>query len=667
IAEKPKPVAVTEKKQKIKEPVVPPREIITPKPEAAIKPASVPAPAVAKKVHPAEKIHVAEKPVIIEKPVTVEKTVVAEKPVPVLRELELNLPISVKDLSIRLQEKPSVLIKKLMDMRIMAGINQLLDEETTEKVCVNFGFRIKKALGEEETALAAHNMPDPADKLKLRPPVVTFMGHVDHGKTSLLDAIRKTQVVEKEFGGITQHIGAYRVNFPKGKIIFLDTPGHEAFTAMRARGVRATDIVVLVVAADDGIMPQTIEAIDHAKAAGVPIVVAINKIDKPQAEVDRVKKQLSEQNLLAEDWGGKTITVGVSAKTGEGIAHLLEMIILEAEMLELKANYTRPANGVVIEARLSKGRGPIATLLVQNGTLHLDDYIVVGKFYGKIKSMHNDQGRLEQKAEPSDPVEVSGLSGVPEAGEKFYVVENEKIAKEISAKRQEVDRLQELKTAKKISLEELYNNIKEGKIKELKIILKSDVRGSVEAIKEAIKKLNITEIQISIIHEGIGAINTSDVILAAASDALILGFNVVVDGLAKDLIAKEGVDVRTYNIIYELTNELKVALEGMLEPKLKKIFLGRAEVRKVFKLSKSGIVAGSFVSKGKITRQAEAALIRNGQIIFEGKLSSLKHFKDDIREAAEGSECGISLSGFDAYQEGDVIEVYEIQQIARKL
>ncbi|MCM8762829.1 MAG: translation initiation factor IF-2 [Candidatus Omnitrophica bacterium] len=592
-----------------------------------------------------------------------------EKPAPEIKEkeLELDFPISVKDLSIKMQEKPSLLIKKLMDAKIMAGINQLLDEETATKICASFGFRVKKALPKEELALAIHRTPDPPEKLKPRPPVVTFMGHVDHGKTSLLDAIRKTQIVEKEYGGITQHIGAYKVVLPRGKITFLDTPGHEAFTAMRARGAAATDIVVLVVAADDGVMPQTVEAIDHARAAGAPIVVAVNKIDKPQADIGKVKKQLSEYNLLAEDWGGKTITVGVSAKTGEGINDLLEMILLEAEMLELKANYDKPASGIVIEAKLSKGKGPVATLIVQNGTLHLGDYLVVGKFYGKVKSMHNDQGRSEEKAEPSEPVEISGLTGVPEAGERFYVVEDEKIAKEISFKRQEQERTAELKTAKKISLDDLYKNIKEGKIKELKIILKADVRGSLEAIKEAIKKLNISEIQLNIIHEGIGAVNTSDVILAAASDALILGFNVEVDNLAKDLIAKEGVEVRTYNIIYELTNELKVAVEGLLAPKLKKIFLARLEVRKVFQLSKAGTVAGCFVSKGRIIRQANVAVLRNGQVIFEGKLSSLKHFKDDVREVTEGSECGLSISGFDAYQEGDVIEAYEIQQIARRL
>ena len=632
-------------------------------------PIQKPAPAVEKPVPPVEKPKPAVKKAApqFEKTVIPEKPQAPEKPAVILKDLELDFPVSVKDLSVRLQEKPSVLIKKLMDMKIMAGINQLLDEETAVKACLTFGYRVKKALAQEELALSIHQQPDPSDKLKARPPVVTFMGHVDHGKTSLLDAIRKTQVVQKEFGGITQHIGAYKVVLPKGKISFLDTPGHEAFTAMRARGVRSTDIVVLVVAADDGIMPQTIEAIDHAKAAGVPIIVAINKIDKPQADIDRVKKQLSEHNLLAEDWGGKTITIGVSAKTGKGINDLLELILLEAEMLELKANYEKQASGVVIEAKLSQGKGPIATLIVQNGTLRLDDYIVVGKFYGKIKSMHNDQGKAEESAGPSEPVEISGLTGVPEAGEKFYVVENEKIAKDISFKRQEEERLKDLKVAKKISLEDLYKNIKEGKIKELRIILKSDVRGSLEAIKEAIRKLNITEIQISIIHEGMGPVNTSDAILAAASDALILGFNVDVDNLAKELIAKEGIDARTYNIIYELTNELKVALEGMLEPKLKKVFLGRAEVRKVFKLSKAGTVAGSFVSKGKITRQADVSVVRNGEVVYEGKLSSLKHFKDDIREANEGSECGISVGGFDSYQEGDIIEAYEIQQIARKL
>jgi translation initiation factor IF-2 len=493
------------------------------------------------------------------------------------------------------------------------------------------------------------------------------MGHVDHGKTSLLDAIRKTKVVESEHGGITQHIGAYRVVLPSGEITFLDTPGHEAFTAMRARGAGITDIVVLVVAADDGVMPQTQEAIDHARAAEVPIIVALNKIDKPQANIDMVKKQLSELNLTAEDWGGKTITVCVSAKTGKGIDDLLEMILLEAQMLELKASPSKPAKGVVIEAKLSKGRGPVATLLVQNGTLRLNDNIIVGPHYGKMRAMFNDHGQSVTEAPPSFPVEVLGISGVPLAGEPFYVIKDEKLAKELALRRQESERQRQIKTIKRISLEDLYSQIKEGKIKELKLIIKADVQGSLGAIKDTLSKLNVSEIKLDIIHEGVGNINGSDTILAVASNALILGFNVTADEQAKEFSEKEGVDIRTYNIIYELANDIKAALEGMLEPKLKKVFLGRAEVRKVFKLSRSGTVAGCFVSKGKFTRTCDVSLMRNGEVIFEGKLSSLKRFKDDVREVAEGFECGMALSGFENLQEGDMIEAFEIEKIARKL
>jgi len=493
------------------------------------------------------------------------------------------------------------------------------------------------------------------------------MGHVDHGKTSLLDAIRKTKVAESEYGGITQHIGAYKVLLSHGEITFLDTPGHEAFTAMRARGAGVTDIVVLVVAADDGIMPQTQEAIDHARAAGVPIIVAINKIDKPQADIDRVKKQLAKLNLAAEDWGGKTITVSVSAKTGQGIDDLLEMIILEAQMLELKANPDRLARGVVIEAKLSKGRGPVATLLVQNGTLHLGEVIIADKYYGKIKAMYNDRGQSVTSVGPSFPVEVSGLSGISRVGAQFFVIDDEKVARELALKRQENERQQQIKAVKRISLEDLHSQIQEGKIKELRLILKADVQGSLEAIKETLNKLQSQEIKWNIIHEGVSSINTSDVILAIASDALILGFHVEVEAGAKELGVKEGVDIRQYNIIYELANDIKAALEGMLEPKLKKVFLGRVEIRKVFKLSRAGIVAGCFVTKGKINRTASLSLVRNGEVIFEGKLSSLKRFKDDVREVQEGFDCGITLSGFGDIREGDIIEAYDIEKIARKL
>ncbi|MFH1441243.1 MAG: translation initiation factor IF-2 [Candidatus Omnitrophota bacterium] len=611
--------------------------------------------------HPAQQVVEEKKeiPLVKEEPVVKEQEQV--------KELELELPITVKDLAIKLQEKSSTVIKFLMESRVMAGLNQTLDEAVVESVCAKFGYKLKKALGQEEFLLHAHQIPDKAEDLIFRAPIVTLMGHVDHGKTSLLDMIRKSKVVDEEHGGITQHIGAYRVSLEHGEITFLDTPGHEAFTAMRSRGAKITDIVVLVVAADDGIMPQTVEAIDHARAAGVSIIVAINKIDKPQADIDRVKKQLSGMNLMSEDWGGKIITVPVSAKTGDGIDNLLEMILLEAQMLELRANPERLAKGVVIEAKVSKGRGPVATLLVQNGTLNLNENIIVGNYYGKIRAMFNDHGHSVTSAGPTIPVEILGLSGVPSAGEQFFVIADEKQAKEIAQHRQEKERLSQIKTAKKISLEELHAQIKEGKIKELKIIIKSDVQGSLEAIKQTLDKLNVSEIKLNIIHAGVGNINSSDVILAVASDALILGFNVVCDDLAKESIAKEGIEVKLYNIIYELANEIKAAIEGMLEPKLKRNFLGKVEVRKMFKLSTSGTVAGCYVSKGKITRSTPVSLVRNGEVIFEGSLSNLKRFKDDVREVTEGFECGLTLSGFDSLQEGDIIEAYTVEKIARKL
>ncbi|MEW6075609.1 MAG: translation initiation factor IF-2 [Candidatus Omnitrophota bacterium] len=581
--------------------------------------------------------------------------------------LELKLPITVKDLAVKLQEKPSVLIKQLMGMRVMAGINNVLDEGTVATICAKYGCTIKKAPNQEELALSVHTEPDAAENLKSRWPIVTLMGHVDHGKTSLLDAIRKSKVVDSEHGGITQHIGAYRVVLPHGEITFLDTPGHEAFTAMRARGAKATDIVVLVVAADDGIMPQTIEAIDHARAAGVSIIVAINKIDKPQADVDRVKKQLAQANLLSEDWGGKVITVPVSAKTGQGIDDLLEMILLEAQMLELKANPDRPAKGVVLEGKLVKNRGPVVTLLIQNGTLHLNEHLIAGNHYGKIKAMFNDHHQTVIFANPSYPVEVLGITGMPEAGEQFFVLQDEKTAKELSAKRQEQLRQNQLQPFKRIGLEDLYSQIKEGKIKELNLIIKADAQGSLEAIIEALYKLNASEVKILIIHQGVGAINSSDVMLAVASNALILGFNVVPDDPAKVLIEKEGQDVRTYTVIYDLVNDIKAALEGMLEPKLKKVFLGKAEIKKVFKLSRHGVIAGCMVTKGKITRIAKVDIIRNGNVVFEGGLSSLKRFKDDVKEVEEGFECGMSIGGFDTIAEGDIIEAYQIEKIARKL
>jgi len=663
VLEKPQ---VIEKKHPEK-PLVPPAAA----PEA-IKPAAVkPAPAQKPPLAAQKPGVAAQKPSApvreVHKEPVKEQPPAAPPPVKELKELEIKFPIIVKDLAIRLQEKPSVLIKMLMGMRVMAGINQTLDEAVVQTICEKFGFKIKRALDTEETALLPHQEPDSAANLRPRPPVVTLMGHVDHGKTSLLDAIRKTKVAESEHGGITQHIGAYRVHLSHGDITFLDTPGHEAFTAMRARGAGITDIVVLVVAADDGIMPQTKEAIDHARAAGVSIIVAINKIDKPQADIDRVKKQLSELNLLAEDWGGKTITVPVSAKTGQGIDNLLEMILLESQMLELKANPERMAKGVVVEAKMAKGKGPVATVLIQNGTLHLNDMLIAGNCYGKVRAMFNHLGAAIVEASPGYPAEILGLSGIPPAGEQFFVIGDEKKAKELIEIRQEKERQVSLKTVKRINLEDLHVQIKEGKLKELKLIIKADVQGSLEAIRDTLGKIDATEIKLDFIHEGVGNINASDVILAVASNALILGFNILQDERAKELSAQEGVDVRIYNIIYELANDIKAALEGMLEPKLKKVFLGKVEVRKVFKLSRSGTVAGCFVTKGKILRSSLINLVRNGEVIFEGNISNLKRFKDDVREVAEGFECGITISGSDNLQEGDIIEAYGIEKIARKL
>lgn len=617
-----------------------------------------------------EKPHVEAKAVPKKEEVpAVKKEVPQVKPAPVaeLKVLELDLPITLKDLAIKLQEKSSNLIKILMGTGKMVGINQMLDEATVSLLCSKYGYKVKKALSEEETVLEEHEHLDASAQLKARPPIVTFMGHVDHGKTSLLDAIRKTKVADSEHGGITQHIGAYRVVLPGGEITFLDTPGHEAFTAMRSRGAHITDIVVLVVAADDGVMPQTQEAIDHARAADVPIIVAINKIDKPGANPDKVKKQLSELGLTPEDWGGKTITAPVSAKTGEGIDNLLEMIILDSQMLELKANPLRPAKGVIIEAKMNKGRGVQVTLLVQNGTLHLNDNVIVGQYYGKIRALFDDHGRAVTEAGPAVAVEVLGIAGLPEAGTPFFAVEEEKTAREIASSRQEKEKIAKIKEVKRISLEDLHAQIQEGVLKDLKIIIKADVQGSLEAIKQTLDKLNISEVNINIIHAAVGDINSSDAVLAVASNALIVGFNVQIDERAKETIDKEGIEVKSYNIIYELANEIKLAVEGMLEPKLKKVFLGRAEIRKVFKLSRSGIIAGCFVTKGKINRNSQAALLRNGEQVFEGKISSLKRFKDDVKDVAEGFECGIALGGFDDYKEGDIVEAFEIEKIARKL
>ncbi|MCX5693495.1 MAG: translation initiation factor IF-2 [Candidatus Omnitrophica bacterium] len=589
------------------------------------------------------------------------------KPAPELKVLKIDFPIVIKDIAIKLGVRPAELLKKLLDRKVLVTINQALDEEAARSICKDFGYTIEKLPSFEETFLAELDKTADPKKLKPRAPVVTFMGHVDHGKTSLLDAIRKTKVVDKEAGGITQHIGAYEVMLPKGSVTFLDTPGHAAFTAMRARGANATDIVVLVVAADDGIMPQTIEAINHARAAGVTIVVAINKIDKQNINLDKVKKQLAEQDLTPEEWGGKTITVGVSAKTGQGIDVLLEMLLLEAELLELKANPEQSAVGVVIEAELSKGKGPIATVLVSNGTLKIGDTVMVGLNYGRIKAMLDDKGRRVISAGPVKPVEILGLSGVPLAGERFYVIADEKKARDIvSARQMEAEKKKLAGKTSRVTLEELYNKIKAGEVKELKTVIKADVQGSLEAIKDSLKKLSTEEVKLSVMHSHVGDINESDIMLASASNAIVIGFHVNATSEASALAKQEEVEIRIYSIIYEIVNEIQAAMEGMLEPVIEEVFLGRAEVRQVFNVSKTGVVAGCFISKGRIPRDAVCKLIREKEIVFKGKMGSLKHFKDDLKEAKEGFECGINL-GFKDIQKGDLIEAVEIRKVARRL
>jgi len=582
--------------------------------------------------------------------------------------LELKLPITVKDFAVRIQEKSGVVLKKLMQMGFMANINQGMDEEVLRKLAREFGYDLTEVKTEEEQLIEEHKQEE-EDPSTLRPraPVITFMGHVDHGKTSLLDKIREAKVADKEHGGITQHIGAYSVNIPKGKITFLDTPGHEAFTAMRARGAHITDIVVLVIAADEGIMPQTEEAIDHATAAGVPIVVAFNKMDRPGADPDRVKKQLAEKNLASEDWGGKTVVVGVSAVTGEGIDNLLELILLEAELLELKANPNKRAAGIVVEAHLSQGKGAVASLIVQSGTLKRNDFVVAGPYYGKLKAMFDDRERLIDEAGPSIPVEVLGLPGVPEAGEPFYVVEEERQAREITQRRQQLLKDEKLRSTQKITLEDMYSHIKEGHIKEFNIILKSDVQGSLEALKDSLAKIPSDEVKLKFIHTGLGEVNTSDVILAAASNAVILTFHVGVDQRAAEEMSHQPIDIRQYRIIYDAVNDVRSAVEGLLEPAKKRNFLARIEVRQVFKLSKSGIIAGCFVRKGTVHRKDQIDVIRDGETIYSGTIGSLKRFKDDVKEVKEGYECGISVAGFDTIQEGDELEAFEIESIARTL
>lgn len=581
-------------------------------------------------------------------------------------EIEIGETIQVNELANKMGVAATQLISKLVSYGIMASINQEIDFDTASIVAEDFNVKIKrKEQSEEKTIESLLDVEDKPEDLELRPPVVTVMGHVDHGKTSLLDAIRKTNVTEKEAGGITQHIGASTVTINKQKIVFLDTPGHEAFTAMRARGAQITDIAVLVVSADDGVMPQTIEAINHAKAAKVPIIVAINKIDKPEANPDRVKQELVEHGLVPEDWGGDTICVPVSALKRIGIDELLEMILLVAEMQELKANPNRPAKGVIIEAKLDKGRGPVASVLIQKGTLRVGDAVVTGFAHGKVRAMFDDKGKRIKKAGPSDPVMILGLSEVPDAGEQLYVVEDDKKARELAEIKKEQIRTEHLKMNQKVSLDDLFEQIKQGEVKDLNIIIKADVKGSIEAVKQSLEKLSIEEVKVNVIHGGVGAITDSDVMLASASNAIIIGFNVRPTTTAVDLAKMENVDIRTYRVIYNAIEDIKAAVKGMLEPEFKENILGRAEVRATFKVPNVGVVAGIYVQNGKITRKCKVRLLRDNIVIKEGEISSLKRYKDDVKEIQSGYEGGLGIENYNDIKEGDVIEAYELKEVKR--
>ncbi len=583
--------------------------------------------------------------------------------------IEIDDTITVKELSEKIGKSSTEVIKQLIFMGVMAAINQEIDFSTAEKLAEKFDVIVvkkEKNIDKEISEQQEEEEIESEDNLQKRPPVVTVMGHVDHGKTSLLDAIRKSKVTSHEAGGITQHIGAYTVTINGEKITFLDTPGHEAFTAMRARGAQITDIVILVVAADDGIMPQTEEAINHCKAANVPIVVAINKIDRPGANIDKVKQELTEYGLVPEDWGGDIICVPVSAHTKEGIDTLLEMVLLTAEVQELKANSNRNARGAVIEAKLDKGRGAVATLLVQNGTLNVGDSIIVGTTYGRIRAMFDDKGKKIKSAGPSIPVEILGLSEVPQAGDKFNEVKDEKTARELADGRKQKVREEYLQSTHKVSLEDLYNQIKEGKVKELNIIVKADVQGSIEALKQSLQKLSTDEVKVRVIHGAVGAITETDISLASASNAIIIGFNVRPDVNAEKAAEREAVDMKTYRVIYTAIDDIKAAMLGMLEPDYKENVIGKAEIRRTYKISSIGTIAGCYVLDGKITRNSSVRIIRDGIVVFESELASLKRFKDDVKEVAQGYECGLSIEKFNDIKEGDIVEAYVMEEIKKK-
>jgi translation initiation factor IF-2 len=575
--------------------------------------------------------------------------------------------ISVAELAAQMNRKPAEVIAKCLEMGLMVSINQRLDMETITMVADEFDYEVEQLAEYAQDLFEDKDERYSGQPLK-RPPVVTIMGHVDHGKTSLLDYIRKSNIIAGEAGGITQHIGAYEVELDdENKITFLDTPGHEAFTAMRARGAQVTDIVVLVVAADDNVMPQTVEAIDHARAAGVPIIVAINKIDLPTANSDRIKRQLADRGLLIEEWGGKTPAVEISAKFGKNVDKLLEMIVFQAELMELTATPGRRARGAIVEARLDPGRGCVATVLVQDGTLHVGDPCIAGLYSGRIRAILDERGRHVKRTGPSSPAQVLGLSGVPQAGDTFFVTPSERDAREIAQKRQQLKREQEYRRSRRVSLVDIHERIKEGQMKALPLIIKGDVDGSVEALGDALIQLSNDEVRVDVIHKGVGGINESDVLLAAASNAIIIGFHVKPDTSARELSIQEQVDVRFYRIIYEAVEDVRAALSGMLTPEVSERIVGTAEVRNTFRIPKIGVIAGCYVKSGAIGRSASVRLLRDSVVIYEGSIASLKRFKDDVREVGTGFECGIGLSGFDDVQVHDLIEAFDVVETARTL
>ena len=575
--------------------------------------------------------------------------------------------ITVKDLSEKIGKPAAEIIKKLFILGIMATINQEIDYDTCSLIAADYGIELELNIAKtaEDVLNESVEEADSEENLVPRPPVVTIMGHVDHGKTSLLDAFRESSITEGEAGGITQHIGAYTVPCKGRTITFIDTPGHEAFTSMRARGAQVTDIVILVVAADDGIMPQTVEAINHAKAAEVPIIVAINKIDKDTANPDRVIQQLTEYGLVAEEWGGDTICVPVSAKKRINLDTLLEMVLLQADVLELKANPDRAARGTIIEAELDKGRGPVATVLVQNGTLKIGDPIVAGTAFGRVRAMMDDKGRRVTSAGPSQPVEVLGFGEVPSAGDVMNVAEVDKLSRQVAEERRDKLKAEQIRNMSKVSLDDLFSQIEAGNVKDLNIIVKADVQGTVEAIKQALEKLSNDEVRVRCIHGGVGAITGSDIVFASASNALVIGFNVRPDATAREAAEREKVDVRTYSVIYNVIEDVESAMKGLFAPVYKEVALGTAEVRNTFKVSGVGTIAGAYVKDGKITRSAQVRVVRGGIVLHDGKIASLKRFKDDVKEVASGYECGIGIENFNDIREGDMIEAYTMEQIER--